>query len=251
MAGSFLDYKTGGNAVVLSRRRQSWLFHRFRPHPCCGCPSLRSGIFVPAAFSSSYPNLLPARPLCSTGVTPLLGYYGPLRRPTGPSPRLCLPVARWWLSLPSCRASQAPRLLFPRALSPTTPGGPVVAFARCFTTGCRFHPSRRTDRLHLPNEAESGSLALRLACLPPESSSSITGTAARSATCGTGNLHGELLSVHKTNQDYPGNRPEGAVPDPDGDELRLLRRVLAEHLGFFGHARKDIGKAGLRLGRNS
>jgi len=42
-------------------------------------------------------------------------------------------VARFrWLS---CRASQAPRLICPRALSPTTPEGPLAACACCFTTG--------------------------------------------------------------------------------------------------------------------
>ncbi len=39
-----------------------------------------------------------------------------------------------------CRASQAlkreaPRLIYPRALSPTTPEGPLAAYACCFTNG--------------------------------------------------------------------------------------------------------------------
>src|ERR1043165_3250828 len=79
--------------------RQSWLFHRFRHRLCCVCPSLRSGIFIQAVFSSSYRFLFPLRPLCSTGVTPLLRSYGPLRLPTPPPRRLCLPVARRSLSL--------------------------------------------------------------------------------------------------------------------------------------------------------
>jgi hypothetical protein len=33
------------------------------------------------------------------------------------------------------RASQAPRLIIPRALSPTTPEGPLAAYACCFTNG--------------------------------------------------------------------------------------------------------------------
>ena len=74
------------------------------------------------------------------------------------------------LSLPPCRASQAPRLIFPRALPPTTPEGPMAACACCFTTGLLWlHPSRRTGHLRLPIEAESGSLALRLACSPHKS----------------------------------------------------------------------------------
>ena len=73
------------------------------------------------------------------------------------------------LRSPPCRASQAPRLIFPRALSPTTPEGPLAALACCFTNGLVWlHPSRRTGHLRFPIEAESGSLALRLACSPPD-----------------------------------------------------------------------------------
>ena len=77
-------------------------------------------------------------------------------------------VARF-LSLP-CRASQAPRPIFPRAVSPTTPEGLLAASACCFPNDLvRLHPSRRTGPLRFPTEAESGSLALRLACSPPDS----------------------------------------------------------------------------------
>jgi hypothetical protein len=73
---------------------------------------------------------------------------------------------RW----PPCRASQAPRLIYPRALSPTTPEGPLAACACCFTSGLVWlHPVRRTGPLRFPIEAESGLLALRLACSPPDS----------------------------------------------------------------------------------
>jgi hypothetical protein len=103
-------------AQLLSQLRnllwQSRLFRRFRPRPSCGCPSLRSGIFSPTAFSSSFRNHA-----------------------------------------------------FPRAaLSPTTPKGPASAFACCFFTRIfRLHPTRSTGRPRLANEAESGSLAVRLA----------------------------------------------------------------------------------------
>ena len=74
-------------------------------------------------------------------------------------------VARF-RSLPG-RVSQAPRLIFPRALPPTTPEGPLAASACCFTSGLVWlHPSRRTGHLRIPIEAESGSLTLRLACSP-------------------------------------------------------------------------------------
>ncbi|MGD8769080.1 MAG: hypothetical protein PVJ06_03455 [Desulfobacterales bacterium] len=55
------------------------------------------------------------------------------------------------------------------------------------------------------NEAETGSLALRLALSPHEASPDrVTPSHARSATCQTDNLQGELLSVHKIDQALPG-----------------------------------------------
>ena len=55
------------------------------------------------------------------------------------------------------------------------------------------------------NEAEVGSLALRLALSPLKASPDrVTPSHARSATCQTGNLQGELLSVHKIDQACPG-----------------------------------------------
>ena len=104
-----------------------WLFHRFRHRLSRGCPSLRSGIFIQAVFSSSYRFMLSVRLLRSTGITPLPRSYGPLRLPSGPPRRLCIPAGRWSLSLPPCRVSQAPRLIFPRALPPTTPESPAGA----------------------------------------------------------------------------------------------------------------------------
>ena len=74
--------------------RHPRLFPRFRLRLSCGCPSLRNGIFIQAVFSSSYICMFSVRPLGSTGVTPLLRYYGPLRHPLGHS-RLCIPAACW------------------------------------------------------------------------------------------------------------------------------------------------------------
>src|ERR1051325_11794511 len=69
-------------------------------------------------------------------------------------------VARF-RSLPG-RVSQAPRLICPHALSPTTPEGPPAACACCFTSGFWLHLSRQAGHLRFPIEAESGSLPLRL-----------------------------------------------------------------------------------------
>jgi len=87
--------------------------------------------------------MLPVRPLRSTGVTPLLSYYGPLRLPAGPPRSYAFPRSVGRFRARPNRASQAPRLICPRALSPTTPEGPMTAYACCFATGLVWlHPSR-------------------------------------------------------------------------------------------------------------
>jgi hypothetical protein len=74
----------------------------------------------------------------------------------------------------------------------------MAAYTRCFTTGSRFVISGRLLAFRLRNEAESGSLALRLACSPHKfPPNGLLHPTLASATCRTGNLHGELLSVHK------------------------------------------------------
>ena len=141
----------------------------------------------------------------SVGVTPLPRYYGPLRLPTGPPRWLCLPTARWSLALPPCRASQAPRLIFPRALSPTTPEGPASALACCFLTGVfRLHPARRTGRLRLANEAESGLLYYGSRVRRPSSRQLHYWNSRSFGYMLNRQLYGELLSVHKISQAYPG-----------------------------------------------
>jgi hypothetical protein len=101
--------------------------------------------------------------------------------------------------------SQVPPVIYPRALPPSTPESPLSACARSFTTGSRFVISARLIAFRLRNKAESGSLARRLGCsphkFPPEG---LLHPTLASATCRTGNLHGELLSVHQISQAYPG-----------------------------------------------
>ncbi len=72
--------------------------------------------------------------------------------------------------LPLCRVSQVPQLIFPRALSPTTPESPAAACAHFFTADCRLPHLWKTGHPHLRHEAEPGSLALRLTCSPHEAS---------------------------------------------------------------------------------
>ena len=68
-----------------------------------------------------------------------------------------------------------------------------------------FTALRRAGHLRLPNEAEMSSLALRLTSSPQQGfARRITPPHACRATCRTGNLQGELLSVHKIGQACPG-----------------------------------------------
>jgi len=78
------------------------------------------------------PRSLPASPLLWAPPTP-----GRAAR------RLCLPAPRLRPSLPPNRVSQVPRLICPRALSPTTPEGPMAAYVRCFTIGGGLHLIRQ------------------------------------------------------------------------------------------------------------
>jgi len=104
-----------------------------------------------------------------------------------------------------CRASQVPRPICQHAPSPITPESPTAAYVRCFTAGTGLHLSWTDGHSHKYNEAEMDSLALRLAPSPHEASPDrVTPSRARSATCQTDNLQGELLSVHKIGQASPG-----------------------------------------------
>ena len=105
------------------------------------------------------------------------------------------------------------------------PAGPPRFLGQSVSTRHPLSP-RRARQLHTPvtslpalgftypermatltkfNEAETDSLALRLAPSPPEASPDrVAPSRARSATCQTDNLQGELLSVHKIDQALPG-----------------------------------------------
>jgi len=56
--------------------------------------------------------------------------------------------------------------IFRRPPSPLTPGSPSAARAHCFTDGVWFRLLRQVDHYHWFNEAETGSLALRLTSSP-------------------------------------------------------------------------------------
>jgi hypothetical protein len=66
----------------------------------------------------------------------------------------------------SDRVSQVPGLIFRRTPSPITPESPAVAHAHVFTAGAGFSIFGRLAALTWCNEAEPGSLALRLTSSP-------------------------------------------------------------------------------------
>ena len=65
------------------------------------------------------------------------------------------------------RASQVPRPICQHAPPPLTPESSPGAHARCFTDDTGLHHSWKDGHSHQFNEAESGSLTLRLALSPP------------------------------------------------------------------------------------
>jgi len=182
--------------------------------------------------------LLLLRPLRSTVVTRFFANMGRSDSRPGPHLRLFIPPRRWSrCARPPRRASQVPRLICPRALSPTTPEGPAAAFALSFTASIRLHPRGRTGHpqvpLTRPNRVHFryGS-RVRLAGLRRTNYS-----VSRSlGYLSNGQLQGKLLSAYKISQAFPGTPPEGRKDRPVGllsplPALDRKRGVLIPGLG--------------------
>jgi hypothetical protein len=173
----------------------------------------RIGTFVQAEFPSSYPNMSTFRPLRSTVVTRFSANMSRSDSRPGSHLRLFIPTRRWSRGArPPRRASQVPRLICPRALSPTTPEGPAVAFALSFAASVRLHPRGRTGHLQVPLTRPNrvhfryGS-RVRVARLRRTNyfvSRSL-------GYLSNGQLQGKLLSAYKISQAFPGAPPEGAA----------------------------------------
>ncbi len=121
-----------------------------------------------------------------------------------PPPKLLIPLA-------ACRLArhQGGSPKFPTVLSacaaPYHPGEPRRCPRSFLPAGCRLRPSLRVGRSHLSNEAETGSLALRLTHSPPQAPApELLPLTAGSATCSTINLHGRFLSFCENSQAYLG-----------------------------------------------
>lgn len=74
------------------------------------------------------------------------------------------------LGLPAWSGLPNSWLICQRALPPLTPEGSTNASVRCFFVDGRLQPFWKSGHLHSHNEAESGSLTLRLAPLLPGAS---------------------------------------------------------------------------------
>jgi len=115
-----------------------------------------------------------AEALRSTGITRRPHYYGPLRLPTKPNIGYLFPISVDPPAHPAGEslnwASQVPRLICRCPPSPITPGRPMTAHTCCFATDSRLHLLRKDGHDHLCNEAESGSLTLRLTPSPHRAS---------------------------------------------------------------------------------
>jgi hypothetical protein len=147
------------------------------------------------------------------GHYPLPRYYEPVQLPTRPPRGYLFPQdvgSRHLAGSPRFldRSVLARRLLPPRKVrrvhapvaSPSVPG---------FTT------LWRAGHLPLHHGVESSSLTLRLTSSPLQGfARRITPPRACRATCRTGNLQGELLSVHKIGQACPGTPQERKMRVP-------------------------------------
>ena len=110
-------------------------------------------------------------------------------------------------SFPDCLCSAGlpgSSTVFPRALPPTTPKSPVTASARCFTVDPRLHLLGLTGHSQLRNEAESGSLALRLASLPCKASQRDHHFPRLLGYLPNRQLQDKLLSAYEISQAFPG-----------------------------------------------
>src|SRR5664280_2373266 len=120
-----------------------------------------------------------------------------------PFPRLFIPSGRLGsvaLPLP-CRVSQVPRLIYSCALVPNPPERSDECLLIASPPVSGFIIFGRLATSTLRNEAESGSLALRLAGLLPRfPPAGLPRLAPVPLHARTSNLHGEFLSFHKISQ---------------------------------------------------
>jgi hypothetical protein len=95
-------------------------------------------------------NTTEAQPLCSTGITPFLRYYGLLRLPHRQTPSYGfpgVPSANGFLCRTDADAGlPVSQCCFRCALAPITPASPTCARVRCFHAGDRLRHLRELGR---------------------------------------------------------------------------------------------------------
>ena len=106
-----------------------------------------------------------------------------------------------FLRLPESPVARSPPSGFLRLLQKRASSKVRQVLAHYFPADIRLHHLWQTGHLHWRNEADSGSLALRLAGLLPRSPpDGLLRRAPVPLHVRISNLHGELLSVHKISQ---------------------------------------------------
>ncbi len=118
---------------------------RLSPERVVDASTVRFERCAQSALSPSYRRTSLAGLLGSTGITPLPGYYEPIRLPARPAGGYVFPPPVEAATSPH-RVSQVPRPICLRALSPTTPEGPMAACARCSAIGGGLPPLWQVGR---------------------------------------------------------------------------------------------------------
>jgi hypothetical protein len=168
-------HKTGTSVPASPSAAASVSAKRVSPHPATlSAPPVPGSSVVgfPKRFSFPLTSACFQRgPLAPSALPEFLATMGLSDSRLGPPTVIVFPLA-----VAACRhaaprrVSQVPRLICPCALPPLTPGSPATAFTPCFIAGVRLHPYQADCPLPSRNEAETGSLALRLAGSPFEAS---------------------------------------------------------------------------------
>ena len=120
----------------------------------------------------SYSTRCTLRPLRSTRVTPLHHYYGPLRLPSAATIKVIDSLLSLSAFPDTAMGLPGSQLICRRALPSITPGSAVGAMGCYFPTASRLHHIRKDGHHQWCNEAELGSLSLRLTTSPSRGSPS-------------------------------------------------------------------------------
>ena len=157
--------------MVLHRQSSAW------PQPQS---SSRLGAYFRSGLTQAVLRRLIGTPIQQGpllhGRYPASSLLQPPPTPNRGQRRLCIPATSCHGPTPVGRTlgwvSQVPRSICRHPPSSTTPGSPAAARARCFAAGSRLRPFTKVGHSQLLgfNEAESGSLALRLTSLHSQAS---------------------------------------------------------------------------------